>query len=415
MSTGSLPFTVYIVSGCDRGTTTIYRCFHKQEQLALYNIPSTVREHYHPGEVTLDEALNYDVMILHRVAYDPLIGEVIRQTKAQGKPVLFDVDDLVFEPEPTHHVDGLRHLLPEQLEMYHDGVRRNLQTLLACDAVLTSTELLADFVRRRGKPAFVHRNALSQERIDVAEQALRQKPASSSDKIVIGYSSGTATHDADFREAMPALGQIMRRFPQVELHLLGQIETPSELTGFGERVRHLPLVHTQEVPAVMTAWHINLAPLEQDNPYCRAKSEVKYIEASVLGLPTVASRVDAFQVAITHGKNGFLASNTDEWLTALESLIADEASRWTMGQRAKEDVHRRYSCAARGREFMAILEEIRKPSLSNQPTRSTAVSDIGLEGAPEPALQPSTDVPLAINWVVGEAIKGKAGTMILPG
>jgi glycosyltransferase involved in cell wall biosynthesis len=405
-------FTVYIVSGCDRGMTTIYRCFHKQEQLALYGIPSTVREHYHPGKVTLDEALAHDVVILHRVAYDPLIGGIIRQARAQGKPVLFDVDDLVFEPDLTHYVDALKYMSPEALELYHDGVRRNLKTLLACDAVLTSTELLADFARQRGKPAFVLRNALSKEQTEVAEQALRQKPAVLSDRLIIGYASGTATHDADFQEAVSALPQILERFREVELHLFGEITSPPELTRFEDRVKRLPLVHLLEMPVVMSNWHINLAPLELDNPYCRAKSELKYIEAGVLALPTVASRVDAYQIAIAHGENGSLVSGTGEWIAALESLIINESLRQSMGQRAREDVCRRYTSEARSRDLIAILNEIRSLGPIGS-MHAIPVMDITTVAEPEAEteLQAPTSVPLVINWVVGEAIKGSGGHM----
>ncbi|MFZ5917786.1 MAG: glycosyltransferase [Chloroflexota bacterium] len=404
MSHISSPFSVYIVSGCDRGHTTIYRCFHKQEQLALYGLSAAVREHYHPGEVTLEEALAHDLVILHRIAYDPLIGDLIRQARAQGKPVLFDVDDLVFEPELIHHVDALKAMTPEQVGLYHDGVRRNLQTLLACDAALTSTEYLAGFVRRRGKPAFVQRNALSQEQLAVAEQALRQGEPPSAAKIVIGYASGTATHDADFAQAVPALSQIMDRYPQVVLQLFGAIETPPGLIRFGERLQRLPLVHLLEMPAIMRGWQINLAPLEPENPYCRAKSELKYIEAGALGLPTVASAVDAYRAAITHGQNGFLAADTGEWIAALEALVTDGSLRRAVGQRAREDVLRRYTSEARGRELVSILNDVLLPSEPAQATPPAPVTE------PAPSIQ-AAGVPLVINWLVGESIKGSGGHM----
>jgi glycosyltransferase involved in cell wall biosynthesis len=395
---------VYIVSGCDRGNTTVYRCFHKQEQLALCGLSAAVREHYYPGEVTLPEALAHDLVILHRVAFDPLIGELIRQARARGKPVLFDVDDLVFEPELTHHVDALKAMTPEQVERYRDGVRRNLQTLLACDAALTSTEYLAGFVRRRGLPAFVHRNALSQEQLEVAGQALRQGEPFSTDKIIVGYASGTATHNADFAQAVPALAQIMDRFPQVTLQLFGAIETPPELARFGERIERLPLVHLLEMPAVMRGWQVNLAPLEPKNPYCRAKSELKYIEAGALGLPTVASAVDAYRTAITHGENGFLARDTGEWVAALETLVTDGSLRRAVGRWAREDVLRRYTSEARGRDLVAALNEILSPGEAAEAVRPIA-------NAEAESSQTTADVPLVINWLVGESIKGSGGHM----
>ena len=55
-------------------------------------------------------------------------------------------------------------------------------------------------------------------------------------------------------------------------------------------------------------WAAGLAPLE-DTPFNRAKSDLKFLEYSALGLPTVASRVTPYLGIDAHG--GVLADNSD--------------------------------------------------------------------------------------------------------
>ena len=136
---------------------------------------------------------------------------------------------------------------------------------------------------------------------------------------------------------------------------MGLLALDPEFGRFGERVKHLPFVHWMEVPAVLNSMDINLAPLEQGNMFCRAKSELKYFEAAILAVPTVASRIDPFEFAIVSGENGFLAGDTAEWIKALEALIEDPALRRTIGERARADVYRRYVPEVRGRELVDIL------------------------------------------------------------
>jgi glycosyltransferase involved in cell wall biosynthesis len=103
---------------------------------------------------------------------------------------------------------------------------------------------------------------------------------------------------------------------------------------------------------------IALAPLERNNIFCRAKSEIKFVEAGALGVPVIASRVDAYCDAITDGVNGYLASNETEWVAALRSLIQDRSLRLRMGQAALLTVRDRYGSAARTGDLQRLLTKL---------------------------------------------------------
>jgi len=391
--------SVYFLSGCKAGTTFEYRVLQKQEQLALYSIQGVIQQeasyNLSYNKETLREALSHDLLYLYRVAYSPLVEELIQQARGRHIPVIFGTDDLVFDPQVVN--DPVKKMGHDRAAHYYEGTWRFRQTLLTCDYVVTATEYLADLARARGKRAFVHRNGLSQWMVDAAERLIqrrRERPARGT--ITIGYSSGTATHDRDFLEASPALAQILARYPQVELHILGPLVVPPELRPFGDRVRNLPLVPWKDVLGILNTFEINLGPLEYGNPFCHAKSEVKYIEAAPLGIPTVASRIDAFEFAIRDGENGFLAGDTDEWVEKLERLVTDPVLRHRMGESARADVMARYAPAVLGQELVRTFETIQE--LHAQERAAT------LDAAPDPRT-----TPLILNWIVTEPTAGSGG------
>jgi glycosyltransferase involved in cell wall biosynthesis len=387
--------SVYFLSGCRAGTTFEYRVLQKQEQLSLFGIQSIVEQRLFYTKETLKEALSHDVIFLYRVAYSRFIEEVIQQARGRHIPVVFGVDDLVFEPTVVN--DPVRKMSHDQAAHYYEGSWRYRQALIASDYVVTSTEYLTELARKLGKTAFVHRNGLSKWMIDAAEELVPQRtPRSSRDNLIIGYSSGTATHDQDFLEAAPALAQIFDRYPDVELHILGPLVVPPELERFGDRIRNLGLQPWDKVFGFLNTFDINLGPLEQGNPFCHAKSEVKYTEAAVLGIPTIASRIDPFEYAIRDGENGFLAGDTKEWVEKLDVLLSDHPLRHRMGETAHRDVMARYAPDVLGQELVQTFDTIQERY------RQEYVSV--LDVAPEPK-----DVPLILNWIITEPTPGSGG------
>ena len=390
---------VLIVSGTE-GDTQRYRCFHQQEQLMLNDVRCTVK-HFSNSQM-LEDVADYRVVIMHRVPHTDLIEAVIKRARAAGGArssavVIFDTDDLIFEPELTSWVDGLSVLPPDEVELYHDGVSRYRRTLELCDCVLTSTEFIADLVRQRGKRAYVNSNSLSLELIKISEEAHRRR-AKHEDRLTIGYASGTRTHNKDFQEAAEALVHVTDRYPDLELCIVGYLDMPPEFEHLQDRIRRIPFIPWRELPSVISTFDINLAPLEMGNPYCRAKSELKYFEAAIVGVPTIASRIDAFVHAIEHGVNGLLAGNTAEWAAGLEALINDESYRRAIGERAREDAYQNYHPQMQGCELIQTLDDIVHDFLLGQP-RVTAPSRY--EGASPPRL--------TVNWAMLEPIKGSGG------
>ena len=66
-----------------------------------------------------------------------------------------------------------------------------------------------------------------------------------------------------------------------------------------------------------------IMPLKDDD-FSRGKSAYKLIQYAACGLPAIASNVGENCHVIRHGKNGFLASTPEEWISAIKELASAE-------------------------------------------------------------------------------------------
>ena len=357
------PLRFFIANGSPIAMTTRYRCAHLSEQLGILGHESAMVDWWDETKVDAEAPLHFDVIVLYRLMMSPALARLISAAQRLGKPVIFDTDDLIFEPELIGAHRAVSALSAADQELHARGVQRYLETLLACDCVITSTPFLAELVRRRGKRAFVHRNALGTDMLAWSDQLRAARPARTLDRVVIGYGCGTHTHDVDFLEAAGALEQILQRFRQAELWLAGPLTVPSGLENFGTQIRRFPLADWRGWFELESRMDLALAPLELGNDFCRAKSEVKFVEAGALGVPTVASRIDPYQDAITEGRDGLLVAREDEWVAALSSLIEEAERARALGAAARATILQRYSPGARAADLAAIL-----PALINAGT-----------------------------------------------
>src|SRR5690606_33144899 len=115
-------------------------------------------------------AASCELLVLHRAPCTPAIERLVAACRARGAPVLYDADDLVFDPdEPLP--PALRALLPPS---WVAGQRRSLAL---ADLALVATEPLAERVRALGgPPARVLRNAFSEAMRAAAARAAPRAP-----------------------------------------------------------------------------------------------------------------------------------------------------------------------------------------------------------------------------------------------
>jgi len=349
------PFKILVLSEV-RGDTRRFRTFHPYEQLSLAGVPCRLSHLTHPA--LLELVSQAEMVIFHRTAWDGYVEKLFQITPL----AILDVDDLIFEPDAFQWIDSPDFQEPLRAALYRGEMRRQRDTLDACQAVIASTDFLADQVRQMGKPAWVHRNAFSLEMLKLSEQAYQHGQADPS-RVIIGYASGTPTHDRDFAVVKPALKHIMQQYPQVELWLVGSLNPGRDWGNLAGRVKRFPWMPWRKLPALLVQFDINLAPLVMDNPFAQSKSEIKYMEAALLRVPTIASPTDAFQYAIRAGENGFLAANLHEWAEALDVLVSQPDVRKAVGDNAYAHTLANYHPSTRSGELIATLNQISEQQL----------------------------------------------------
>ncbi|HVU88463.1 MAG TPA: glycosyltransferase [Pirellulales bacterium] len=344
LSGSSLRLVLFFAGG-GTGESFRYRVQNVIAGLHGEGVLGKVFDSSHPIE--LDILGLADLIVVFRSIKTPALAEVLAEARRLKIPVVFDVDDLVFEPESIHHVDGIRGYSPEQVAEYRRGVCGYREMLLEADAATCTTSFLKERIERLGKPAHVIPNTINDEQLAVA----RQWPATKAEspRTRIGYFSGSATHNKDFLEAAGAVARVMRERPEVEFLIVGPLELPADFAGFESRIIRKRFMSPLDMLRELATVDINIAPLELDNPFTAGKSELKIFEAALVGVPTVASATDSYGQCITHGKDGFVAATPAEWFAALDRLVADRKLRIEMGRAATARFVPRFSihsCAA---------------------------------------------------------------------
>ena len=302
-----------------------------------------------------------DVVVLHRVGWTEAAGAVFEAARQAGARLVFDSDDDVFSPGLSDNaglVDGIRFLTPAQAGALRAGTLACRRALVACDAALAATPHLATRMAAAGKPATTLGNTYGQAFAGRCRQVRSLRGASPGrDGLRLGYASGTSTHQRDFAAIAPVLAGILAGHSGVSLTVVGCLELAEYpgLAPLAGRIEVRPLVPHHELPAELARFDLNLAPLEVDNLFCRSKSAVKYIEAGLVEVATVASAIPAFAGAVRHGETGFVAGDAGQWEAALLACVRDPALVRDLGRAARDHVEREYAPAMCRQGWQAFL------------------------------------------------------------
>jgi glycosyltransferase involved in cell wall biosynthesis len=309
------------------------------------------------------------VVVLWRVTWSPHVQGIVEACAEIGARVVFDVDDLMFKPElaRVQVIDGIRSAghTESGTWTFFELIRRALD---ACALCICPTEELADHVRDIGRAAFVLPNGFDQASHARARQAARAARIGDQDGLVrIGYAAGSRTHQRDFAVVVGAVARVLRERSHARLSLFrdpnggeGVVllnEFPI-LAGLESQIEWRDMVSLERLPDELARFDINLAPLEIGNEFCEAKSELKYFEAALADVPTVASPTGPMRRAIRDGETGFLAETEDQWHDAILTLVDDPARRRLVGRTAYHDVLWRYGPARREELMLGLLRQI---------------------------------------------------------
>jgi glycosyltransferase involved in cell wall biosynthesis len=328
-----------------------YRVFQKQAHFIGLGIPCRV-VNWHDTAACHAAAALATAVIFYRVPGFPPMLALIDDCKRLQLPIWWEVDDLIFDEAQYLQNRNLAHLDDDLRQSILSGVPLYRSAMLACGRGIASTPRLAQAMRDAGlRDVHVVENALDAETLAIAE---RLPLEAHGPRVVVTYGSGTPTHDADFAVAAPGLLAALRARPQLHLRIVGELNLPADFVPFAGRIERVTKTHYAAYLGLLAASDISIAPLE-DTIFNDAKSNIKFLEAAVLGVVSVCSTRATFSSVIAHGVNGMLAEGDAAWEAALLALADDAALRRRLGETARCSVLAQYAPEAIARAQVAPL------------------------------------------------------------
>lgn len=341
---------ILFINGCPIDYCERYRVIHKMEELNAYGISS---DEISIEMLSEDLIKYYSGFIIYRTPWNENIDNFVKLAKKENKIVFYDIDDLVFDLEFTKTIKELKTFSKGQLELYNDGVIRYGKMLECCDYSITTTKTIADEMKKHVKDVCIDKNIASLSMQKYSELAI-EKVKKDETNVIIGYASGSITHNADFELILPALLKILDNYNNVYLKLIGVINIPEQLKKYGNRIITSPFVDYKTLPMILRSLDINLAPLEK-SIFNEAKSSIKWMEAALVKIPTISSNVGNFHDCITNDFDGVLCED-NEWYEKLEKLILDKKYRDKLAENAYKNVYSNYTSVTSGKTIAEFIK-----------------------------------------------------------
>ncbi len=264
----------------------------------------------------------YDAVFVHREA--ALIGPEIfeRMVTRRGLPIIYGLDDPLFVPYRSPANGTLSRLK-------FPGKVARLCTLAS--AVIVNGSPLRAFASRYNRNVWVVPNLVN-------ESAYKPEIGPAGDPPRLGW-IGSHSSAANLDLLPKPLSELAQRVP-FELRLVGA-DRPALATV---RCVAKPWSAATEVRNLRD-FDVGLLPLI-DHPWNAWKFNFKLAQYMALGIPPVCTPVGSNVEIVEHGKTGFLASSSDDWVRCLEALITDDQRRQQMGAAASEYARRHFTLGA---------------------------------------------------------------------
>jgi glycosyltransferase involved in cell wall biosynthesis len=343
---------IIIANSEKRSGTALYRAFSAEICLKELGFDVDVRDVDSLDAACLDNVI---ACLFVRTPLSASVGVFIQRLRLVRATVIADFDDLIFCPELLHLWDGMNYLPDNERQIFFDRATQYQQMVKAADCVVATTLPLAEELSRYNNNVRVIRNYP----LDVTRSIVvgSKNDRSNAERFIVGYYSGTLTHQADFRQCANALGKFMQQHRTVELRIVGElnIEEFADFEGIESRISHLPIMSYEAMLLDLSRCDVNIAPLQLGNRFCECKSELKYFDAALMCVPTIASPTQPFQLAIRHGVNGFLAGTMEEWFNCLENLLRDRNLPKRIGLNARRYVLSYFGKAAQLNDYRELM------------------------------------------------------------
>lgn len=350
---------VYFISSAYQ-TCDYVRCYMPQINCGYNGSQNSVYSKLKSNKVVAQEINDSDIVVFHRadsVAHHKAAIEI----KKAGKLVVFDNDDTAFL-DRGHPFDE-----DEELDYVAKApAYRNIidNFILNADGVTTTTEYLASEYRKLNKNVAVIPNCVDP---DDWEEPNENK----TDKVRI-LISGSAAYTLDFEHIKDYLIELDKR-EDVQLILFGlwgkkkRDENPVvERTykrefAFWDKMpnlEHHEWVEIQDYPKKLNSIAADIMIIPRFESYFnRCKSNIKFLEASMCGMATVAQHFSTNDSPYEKDADYLvLATDAEDWKKKVDELIADKKKRKELAAKARGYVLANYNIKTNYKNWTSFYE-----------------------------------------------------------
>lgn len=277
---------------------------------------------------------DFDLIWLQQELFPWIVPGMEKLFYKRSIPMIVDYDDAVFHRYDMHHNPLVRALLSSKID----------RVMQASSGLTVGNKYLAEHAAQAGASSI----QILPSVVDTDLYSIGQPEERS--EFVIGWIGTPKT--VHFLEIIqPALAAVLDEHTRC---ILVGAEVPDSMRELP--IETQPWREDSEV-AQIQQFDVGIMPLF-DAPFERGKCGYKLIQYMACGLPVIASPVGVNQEIVEHNVNGYLASSTQEWITAFRQLGADRALRHKLGLNGRRKVEQHYSLASNTSNLLAYFSQI---------------------------------------------------------
>ena len=353
---------VLFISGYE-DTKRIYnifssRVFNQIEQLKAGFLESNAY-FYRNFEPTM--VLDYRVIIFYLCPWTAKVNEAITLAKKLNKKVIFDVDNLLIDTKYTNMIPFIKSLSIKEKKLFDENIVRIGKTLKLCDFAVTTTKVLAKELKHYISNVFINPDVVNEEMWKLSYDILKKEnDKKMKDHLIIGYWNENIALNSNFDMIKPVLLKILKEFKNVEILFFGELNYSVNYKNYKEfqsQINYKEVTNLKKLLQIISNVDIILAPLE-NNIFNAAQNEIKWVEAALVKVPTVASNFGVFKQVIKDKETGILCSELNDWYISLKNLIINENFRKKLGENAYTFCKNKYNTLYTANYFSNFINSI---------------------------------------------------------
>ena len=321
----------------------------------------------HHAKITgeLSEAcFDHDVVVMGMIHIKPGFQTLQAIREMYGKPVVMEIDDNILSCPEYNPASGTYGPNNEIRKLTVAQMRES-------DAMIVTTPYLKEIYSEFNDNIYVLPNSIDFELWGKAPRRVNKG------KVTVGWVGG-ASHNDDLMIIGPAIDYLTKKYPNVEF-VFGHGMHPKFRGMKGVRwIQEFARIDKYPKFIAKMGIDIGVAPLV-DNAFNRGKSNLRWLEYSALGIPTVASNVGHFKETLEHNKTGLLCDTPNDFIANIESLILDKSKRKELAKNAKAEVYKNWNIDNIVKDYEKAITEVYNRGQVNKTLPCVKESNLKLE------------------------------------